>query len=182
MGMLYCTLRGWAAGAGVCALAGALTRYEGWFLLPFVAAGLLLTSRHRLRDLLIFGVLAAAGPLWWLGHNWYYFGDPLFFYRGPYSAKAIQGGRPYPGLGDWSKAVLYYRTAAALCAGAPLFWIGAAGALAALVRRAFWPCCCWPAGAYFVLALPRRHPIYVLRVAPQPIQSVKCGLRRCALG
>ncbi len=166
MGMLYCTLRGWAAGAGVCALAGALTRYEGWFLLPFVAAGLLLTSRHRLRDLLIFGVLAAAGPLWWLGHNWYYFGDPLFFYRGPYSAKAIQGGRPYPGLGDWSKAVLYYRTAAALCAGAPLFWIGAAGALAALVRRAFWPCCCWPAGAYFVLALPRRHRIFVTPRGP----------------
>jgi len=29
------------------------------------------------------------GPLYWLWHNWAIFGDPLWFYRGPYSAKAI---------------------------------------------------------------------------------------------
>ncbi len=37
MALLYCTVRNWAALAGVAALLCTLTRYEGWFVLPFVA-------------------------------------------------------------------------------------------------------------------------------------------------
>src|ERR1035438_2095809 len=49
--------------------------------------------------------------------------DPLTFYRGPYSARVIQGNGLYPGKNDWHLAFLYYRTAAQLCAGPCLPWI-----------------------------------------------------------
>ena len=61
----------------LAALAGTLTRYEGWFLIPFVAAYFLLVGkRRRIPAALLFGALAALGPLFWLGHNWWLSGDP----------------------------------------------------------------------------------------------------------
>ena len=54
LGLLYFSVRfrdtqGWGsvAGAGVAACAGTLTRYEGWFLLPFAAVYFLLTARRN---------------------------------------------------------------------------------------------------------------------------------------
>src|ERR1700686_1364656 len=40
--------QGWgsAVGAGIAAFAGALTRYEGWFLIPFAAAYILIRGRR----------------------------------------------------------------------------------------------------------------------------------------
>ena len=71
-----------------------MTRYEGWFLLPFVAIYILIIGARGKRDgraALVFCVIAGAAPALWLAHNRWYFGDPLYFYRGPYSALAIQG-------------------------------------------------------------------------------------------
>src|SRR5579863_3018415 len=52
--LLYFTVRfreaqGWGAliGAGIAAFAGALTRYEGWFLMPFAAAYILTCGRGK---------------------------------------------------------------------------------------------------------------------------------------
>jgi hypothetical protein len=87
----------------------------------------------------VVGAVAAIGPLAWLAHNWYWSGDPLYFYRGPYSPAGIQGGKAYPGHGDWKAAALFYEAAAVRCAGPVLRWIGAAGLLAAVARKAFWP-------------------------------------------
>jgi hypothetical protein len=133
-------------GAALAALAGTLTRYEGWFLLPFAAVYFLTASRgHRWRNAFVFALLAALGPLYWLGHNAYLYSSPLEFYTGPYSAKAIyqraldQGMARYPGDHDWPKALQYYGAAVRLVLGVPLFWIGLAGAAMALARRAFWP-------------------------------------------
>lgn len=145
--LLYFTVRfqqtqGWGAviGAGIAALGGTLTRYDAWLLLPFVAVFFLAVARRRrVTVALVFSAIAVIGPLFWLFHNWWLSIDPLDFYRGPWSAKAIQGGRDYPGRNDWSLALLYYRTAAQLCAGAVLPWIAAFGAVVALSRRAFWP-------------------------------------------
>ena len=119
LGLLYFTVRfretqGWGAviGAGLAACAATLTRYEGWFLLPFAAAYLVIAAeRNRWRVAMLFTFLAALGPLFWLGHNWWLTTDPLAFYRGPYSAGAIQGNRTYPGKNDWHQAFLYYRAA-----------------------------------------------------------------------
>jgi Dolichyl-phosphate-mannose-protein mannosyltransferase len=163
LGLLYFTVRfrdtqGWGAvvGAGMAACAATLTRYDGWFLLPFAAVYFLFAAkRNRVRVALLFSLLAALGPLFWLFHNWWLTMDPLAFYRGPYSARAIQGNTAYPGKNDWREAFLYYRIAAQLCAGPCLPWIALAGAVAALFRRAFWP--------LLLLALPGVFYIWSMR-------------------
>ena len=128
--------------AGVCAAAGTLTRFEGWFVLPFVAVFLFFAAeQHRVRAALVFSVIAALGPVLWFAYNWWVFDNALEFYNGPGSPRAIQGGRPYPGLHDWALALKVYSAAVRLCLGTPLFWAGCAGLLAVLgrARRAAWP-------------------------------------------
>jgi hypothetical protein len=168
MALLYFTVRFraaqgrvWVALAGVAACAATLTRYEGWFVLPFVAVWLLATAKRGVAMASLFSAIALTGPLYCLAHNWYLTGDALDFIRGPYSALAIQGSAWYPGKGDWQLAWLYYRTAAALCAGPSLALLGAAGAVAALVRRAFWP--------VLLLALPGVFYIWSLHSSGTPI-------------
>ena len=169
LALLYFTVRfretqGWGAviGAGIAACAATLTRYEGWFLLPFAAAYLVIAAeRNRWRVAMLFTLLAALGPLFWLGHNWWLTTDPLAFYRGPYSAGAIQGNAAYPGKNDWRQSFLYYRTAAQLCAGPCLPIIALGGALAALYRRAFWP--------LVLLALPGVFYVWSMHSSGTPI-------------
>jgi len=82
--LLYFTVRfretqGWPSviGAGIAACAGTLTRYEGWFLVPFAAAYFLIAARRRRIEVAgVFCVLAMLGPLFWLGHNWWLSLDP----------------------------------------------------------------------------------------------------------
>jgi hypothetical protein len=129
-----------AAGAGIAACAGTLTRYEAWLLLPFTAAYFLIAARrHRWRVTLVFCGLAAAGPLAWLAYTWWMTGDCLDFIRGPYSPSAIQGRFTYPGLHDWRLAWLYFLTAVQVCAGPGLVALGLAGIAVSLFKRVFWP-------------------------------------------
>jgi hypothetical protein len=151
--LLYCTVRfretqSWGAtiAAGLAALAASMTRYEGWFLIPFVALYFLVVARQRrLAHALVFGAIAALGPLYWFAHNYFFFDDALAFYSGPSSAKAIYqraldaNMARYPGDHDWRQAWLYLREAMLLCAGHPLVFMSLAGGLVALFRRAFWP-------------------------------------------
>src|ERR1019366_3040786 len=145
--MLYFTVRfsetrGWLSltGAALAALAGTLTRYEAWFLLPFAAIFILLSGgRRRWPAAGACGLIAGAGPALWLAHNRWYFGDPLYFYRGAWSALAIQGKTSYPGKGDWRVAWQYFFEAGRLLAGWPALLLGAAGVVTAgFVRRAGW--------------------------------------------
>jgi hypothetical protein len=169
LALLYFTLRfrdtqGWGAamGAGMAGCLGTLARYEGWFLLPFAAAYLFLAAkRHRWGVAILFCAVAGLGPLFWLFHHWWLTGDPLDFYRGPYSAMAIQGRRPYPGKGDWATSFFYVRTAVARCAGAGLAVLGGVGAIAALVKRAWWPIA--------LLALPPLFYIWSMHSSGNPI-------------
>ncbi len=175
LAMLWATLRfretqslGAVVAAALASAAASLTRYEGWFLIPFVAAYFLFAARrHRLRAALLFGVLASLAPLYWLAHNWWGYGNFLEFYNGPYSAQAIYqralagGMARYPGDGDWGKACLYFRVAAGLVAGWPLAWLAAAGAVAALLKRTFWP--------LLLLALPPAFYVWSLHSGSTPI-------------
>ncbi|MDR3700940.1 MAG: glycosyltransferase family 39 protein [Candidatus Sulfopaludibacter sp.] len=168
MALLYFTVRfretqGWGAatGAAVAACLGTLARYEGWFLLPFVAAYFFATAKRRWSVTILFCVVAGLGPLFWLFHHWWLTGDPLDFYRGPYSAMAIQGDKPYPGKGDWRTSLLYVRTAIQRCAGPGLILIATAGAVAALVKRAFWPLA--------LLALPPLFYVWSMHSSGNPI-------------
>ncbi len=153
--LLYFTIRfgetqGWGplAGASIAALAATLTRYEAWFILPFTALYIVITAgRNRWAKASFFCILAGFGPALWLVHNWWYFNDPLYFYRGPWSAAAIQGKAPYPGKGDWQAAAKYFGEASRLVIGLPALVVGGAGLAAALVRRAVWP-------VFLTLAVP----------------------------
>lgn len=135
----------WAiAIAGMAATAGALTRYEGWFLIPFVFLYLFCIARNKWPAVL-FGGLASLGPLAWLAHNQYYYSNALEFYNGPYSALAIYhrqlagGMQPYPGDHNWLQAIHYYSAAVRLVAGVPVLILGGAGMIVALSRRVYWP-------------------------------------------
>lgn len=152
-GMLFCTVwfaRGlslWAVvGAAFFSLVATLSRYESWPLLALVTIYFLVAGKsRRWQAAFVYAALAALGPLYWFFHNWYCCGDPLEFYRGPYSAlaineRAVKAGMPrYGGDHDWAKAWLYYATAARLCAGIPLAVAGVVGLAAAAIKRVWWP-------------------------------------------
>jgi hypothetical protein len=117
-----------------------LTRYDGWFLIPFIGTWLAASARReKWLVLVVFGAAASFAPFYWMAHNWWETGNALDFYNGPYSARAIQGGKWYPGDRDWLTAVHYYFTACRLCAGNTLIALGAIGALLAIGLRAARP-------------------------------------------
>jgi hypothetical protein len=128
----------------VASNAASLTRYEGWFLIPFVTLYVGIASRKVSHGLAV-GALAALGPLAWLAHNQYYYSNALEFYNGEYSPGAIyarqlaQGIAAYPEDHDWRKTFEYYFAAAKLAEGIPLLLCAAAGVIAALVKKAWWP-------------------------------------------
>jgi len=130
--------------AAAASNAASLTRYEGWFLIPFVALYILLVAKNKWLAI-PFGVLLSLAPLAWLAHNRFYEGDALEFYRGQWSALGIyrrqlaQHMARYPGDHDWRTAIRYYSTAVQLAVGWPALILGAAGILAALWKRAWWP-------------------------------------------
>jgi hypothetical protein len=152
--------------AAAASNAATLTRYEGWFLIPFVCLYLLAVSKRKSHAIL-FAAVAALGPLAWLAHNQYYYGNALEFYNGPYSAAAIyrrqlaQGGMRYPGDHDWFTAARYYFAACRWVAGSPLLILGAAGTLVAIASRARW--------ALFLLLLPLVFYVWSMHSSGTPI-------------
>jgi hypothetical protein len=153
------------AAAAACN-AASLTRYEGWFLIPFVCLYLLFVAKRRSHAIL-FATLAALGPLAWLAHNQYYYSNALEFYNGPYSAGAIyqrqlaQGLAPYPGDHDWITAAKYYFTAVRLAAGIPLMIAGAAGMIWMLARGVRWP--------LLLLSLPTAFYVWSIHSSSTPV-------------
>jgi hypothetical protein len=167
-GLLYFTVRFRrthhlrdAAAAGIFATLGTLTRYESWFLLPFCALYFLLTASDKWRVTAVFCAIAGVGPILWLFYNWWLTGNMLEFQNGPGSAKAIQGNASYPGLHDWGLAWLYLRTCIRLVLGTPLYWIVPIGAIAALMKRQWWP--------VLLLALPVSFYLWSMHSAATPI-------------
>jgi hypothetical protein len=147
--------------AGVWALAGTMTRYDGWFMLPFYAFAFIAIApaasvaaesrRGRAAKLMTrfaaawpglwrFTAAAAIGPIFWFFYNSYYFKDWLSFLRGPYSAREIylnalrRGGQPYPGDHQLLTALHYFMANARLNTGWPLLVLAAIGL--PVIRRA----------------------------------------------
>jgi Gpi18-like mannosyltransferase len=152
--------------AGAASNAASLTRYEGWFLIPFVCLYVLAVSKRKSHAIL-FAAVAALGPLAWLAHNQYYYGNAIEFYNGPYSATAIyrrqlaQGGMRYPGDHDWFTAARYYLAACRWAAGTPLLILGAVGTLVAIASRTRW--------ALFLLLLPLVFYVWSMHSSGTPI-------------
>jgi hypothetical protein len=94
------------AKCGWCVFAACLTRYDGWFLAPILMTGAVVVksySRNRPKvaatepaqsqsrsSIVKFVLIAAAGPVIWLGYNAAVYRNPLEFANGPYSAKSIE--------------------------------------------------------------------------------------------
>jgi hypothetical protein len=112
----------------VVLVAAVFTRYDGWILgtVAWILAAIWMAQYRwwkepaNARTFVLCTLLLAAAPLVWLGYNWKFFGDPLDFLRGPYSAAAIAarttkpGPLPYPGWHHLWWAFLYYVKSAKL--------------------------------------------------------------------
>ncbi len=174
-----------AAGAGLALTLGALTRYESWFLIPVAGFGVLLAGgERRFLKASVFAICASLGPLYWLAHNQYFYSDALEFYRGPWSALAINRGSDYPGLHDWPAAIRYYRAAAEGCLGAPLAWLGLAGLAAALWKGRWLPALVlFALPAFYVTSLySSGTPIFVPSLWPHSWYNTRYGLSALPAG
>jgi 4-amino-4-deoxy-L-arabinose transferase-like glycosyltransferase len=169
--------------AAIASNAACLTRYEGWFLIPFAALYLLIVARNKWLAIL-FGFLASLGPLAWLAYNRFYNGDALDFYRGQWSALGIyqrqlaRGMARYPGDHDWRKAVEYYSTAVQLVVGWPALILAAAGVLAALWKRVWWPLLLLLLSpVFYVMGMHSTgNPIFVPTLYPHSYYNTRYGL------
>jgi hypothetical protein len=145
--------------------AASLTRYEGWFLIPFLTLFVWSFARNK-QHAYVFALLASLAPISWFAHNLYYYGDALAFYNGPYSARAIferqlGAGMVQPAAGNWTLAAKYYGYALRDVAGTPLLIAAAVGALTALFKRAWWP--------LILLTLPGVFYIWSIHSAGTPV-------------
>jgi hypothetical protein len=174
----------WLAGGIAASWMMSLTRYDGWFLIPFAALWLAFAARDR-RLLIFIGVcaLSCVAPLLWIAHNWFETGNALDFFNGPSSAKAIQGGRPYPGYHDWPTAALYYCKAGQLCAGWPLTLLGIAGIVCAVRTRTLIASallCLTP--IFYIWSIhSSQNPIFVPQFYPHGHYNTRYGIAIVAL-
>jgi hypothetical protein len=125
--------------AGVAVLIGTLIRYDAWFTIPFFA--LFFWRRIGWRCAAVFAGIAALGPLLWLAHNQWLYGNALEWYNGPYSAQAIAersrvAGQPrHPGDHHPGVAFLYYSKACQLAIGGVPLFLAAVGMAGLTLRR-----------------------------------------------
>jgi len=161
-----------AAGA---AFLGTLTRYEEWYVLPFAALFVLLARRQswelRLRQTLIFSIVAGAGPMLWLLHNAYRFGNPLEFYNGPFSAQAIYAHQlattafPYPTDGKLLLSATYYVEDLKLVFGIWPLELAVLGLVSWIVNRPVWG----KGAVVFLFLVPLPFYIHALAYAALPL-------------
>lgn len=169
----------WTALGIIACWLTSLTRYDGWFLIPFAAAWFALNSNHKISKFVTFSATAALAPVYWFAHNWWETGNALDFYNGPYAPRAIQGGKPYPGYHDLAEALRYYFTAGRVCSGWTLLILGIAGSYFALRTKARVP-------AFFLLLTPAFYvlsmyssggsPIYVPQLWPSSYYNTRYGI------
>jgi hypothetical protein len=170
---------GWVAAGIFASWMMSLTRYDGWFLIPFCTLWLTAAARrHRYLMFGVVGLLASLAPLYWMAHNWYETGNVLDFFNGPYSAKAIQGGRPYPGFHDWQLALKYYSKAGQLCSGWTLCGLGVVGSVCAvrtLTASVSMFLCLTP--AFYIWSIhSSQNPIFVPQFYPHGYYNTRYGL------
>jgi len=137
----------WVVAAAIAAFFGTLTRYSGWYLLPFVALFVLLARKEpwrvRFRRAALFSVIAGLGPALWMLHDALSAGNPLEFYNGPNSAKAIYAHQVattafrYPTDGSILLSARYYVEDLKLILGPWLLVLAAVGLMLWVLERRF---------------------------------------------
>ena len=164
-------------GAGILAALAVGSRYDGWFFAAIAAAAILWRTR-RLSPVLQFSTPVAIMVLLWLGYNALFFGDPLEFQRGIWSAEsqqtALAAANLLPTKGAPLLAIWYYAGAVSLTVGLVLgalgllFLVPAATGTARLAVLLLWSAVPfnWLAltAGQSVIALPWTTPEGVLNV------------------
>ncbi|HZR32818.1 MAG TPA: hypothetical protein VFA76_13310 [Terriglobales bacterium] len=167
----------WLMWCGLFVAGAMLTRYDGWFLGSALAviSVAVVVGRGRLgkreskepRGLLVFLVLVAAAPAFWLAYNAAIYGNALDFVNGPYSARAIEQktesrGEPHhPGYQNIRVATTYFIKSVELDIGEgnwSKFWLVLAAAGTLLAVSAIRSLSIW-----LLLWLPL--PFYALSIA-----------------
>lgn len=168
--------------AGVLAALAVGSRYDGWFFAAVAGVGVLAMG-HSVRHALRFGAPVAAMVVFWLGYNWHYFGDPLEFQRGAWSAASQQASLAAAGLLPTQGAPLvslaHFAGAVALTIG-PLLGVAAVAALGPAAARAgarFALVLLWSALPFNVLALWAGQSVIALPwTEPAGVLNVRYGV------
>lgn len=183
-------------GTAVAAFLGTLTRYDGWYLLPFAACFVLLAPRRpgesnrkaSFRYAILFSVIAGAGAVLWLVHNAYRFRNPLEFYNGPYSAQSIYAHQlattafRYPTDGSLSTSARYYLEDCKLVIGAWPLELAVLGLVAWVAhgseraRRSAALLLLVPLPFYVHAMAHAAVPIYVPTLFPHTYYNLRYGL------
>jgi hypothetical protein len=137
----------WVVGAAIAAFFGTLTRYSGWYLLPFAVLFVFLARNDewkvRLRRVTLFCLIAGAGPVLWMLHNAINAGNPIEFYNGPDSAQAIYAHQVattafrYPTDGSILMSARYYIEDLRLILGPWLLVLAALGMMMWVLERRY---------------------------------------------
>lgn len=163
--------------SGVLAALAVGSRYDGWFYAAVAGLVVLWLSR-RPGPVVRFAAPVVAMVGLWLGYNAVYFGDPLEFQRGVWSAESQQAALAAAGLlptkGALFRSLAYYTGAVGLTVGVILGLLGLVAAAVALGSRARWALLLlWSAlpfnllalwGGQSVIALPWTTPAGMLNV------------------
>ena len=166
--------------------AASLTRYEGWFLIPFVALYLLAGREAQMAR-------AAVRRRWPRSGRWpgsrtiaITTANALEFYNGPWSAMAIYrasaGARDarYPGDHDWRAGARSITSRPSrLVAGWPLIAVGAVGRCCGAVRNeSGGRCSCWrlPPAFYVWSMHSSGTPIFVPTLWPHSWYNTRYAL------
>ncbi|WP_125566173.1 hypothetical protein [Nocardioides baekrokdamisoli] len=131
--------------AGIPAAGAVLSRYEGWALVLSGALYVGIVSwrrRDTWRQILVccfaFAVVPAASVGWWLAYNMAWYGNPLEFLTGPYSAAAFTQTFIQQGLlstkGNLGLSTEVYVEALVQTSGLVPMLLGVLGALVMTVR------------------------------------------------
>lgn len=173
--------------AGIAAALAVGTRYDGWFFVILATPVVAWLGRKSpagwLRSAWAFALPSAIVVGLWLGYNWHYFGDPLAFQRGAWSAQSQQAALAARGLlptrGNLLLSIGHYLGAMALTDGWGLLVFAALMLLPALRRgREVIPSLLLLAALPFnVLALWGGQSVIALPWAePAGVQNLRYGL------
>ena len=182
--------------AGLLIAAAVYTRYDGWILgaLAWVVLAWKLRGQRELwrplaRPFAVLTLLALAAPLSWLAYNAHFYGDPLDFARGPYSAPAIErktsppGSRHYRGWHNPGWALLFYtRTAQVVAAWWETGFVALAAALAGSwrgwrERRGRIALLLWLPLPFYVYSISYGSvPIFIPQLYPHSFYNARYGI------
>ncbi len=177
--------------------AGMLVRYDAWFLVAFIFAGVFLVAwradlfRVARRHLVNFTLLPVLTGCLWLAYNHAAYGSALEFANGPYSAHAIQQRSrtatmpTYPGENSPRDATLYFLKLSRLnvAEGRTEYFIFAAAFIALLAMiyfsRGYWPwALLWAPVPFYVISIAWASvPIYFPEWYPFSFYNVRYGLQ-----